>query len=605
MEISQSRFFRTLSLKQDISTYLIPVPLAVYTAVICGNFVGEKFIALVLGLIVVTVPISELISLFFRYRRLMPLLKALGVDTIADDEIYEIKLKLLGEPKSEGLINMVRWSIGPILTVLAAQLYITIEAIQYSVAITIPLMILPAAYTYAYFISEKEIATLLTDKRLVAIDVHLKKKFTLMKKISLLLFALLWYAIVIFSNIIYNIQNNLIQLTNIEFHLIGITLMLFVVLFFIAYIFTGSLRSILNKTTSEVESFSHGQLDISFPIVTTDEIAQIGEKLNSLKDQLQNIISKIRSEAKTLDGDAINLTRDIEKLYDNSKEIASSTEEVSASLEELSASSENISKNSKRQSDETERSYNYFTVLIEKIQSISSRATRASTLSDTSEKKAVEGENILKDTVQKIQNIQASTQSINDSVYVIKDIADQVNLLSLNASIEAARAGEHGRGFSVVAEEISKLAESTQQNAEEITKRIALTIDDVRAGITSMDTTSHAFVEIIQSVKETSAIMSTIADEAMEQSKLTDEVKENFDIVLKMASENFKSTEEQSTTLREFMKAIENITESIQIISESAQGVSEFSKSLSERAEILSKDIEFFQESSNSDLPES
>jgi methyl-accepting chemotaxis protein len=594
MDISATRFFRALSLKQDISTYLIPVPLAVYIAVFCGNFVGEKFIALMLGLLIITVPITELLCLFSRYRRLMPLLKKLTGEDISAGDLYEIKKKLLNEPKSEGLINMLRWSIGPIITILAAQFYVSIETIQYSVAITVPLMILPAAYTYAYFISEKEVTSLLADQRFVAVDVHLKNKFSLMKKISLLLFALLWYAIVIFSNIIYNINNNLIQLTNIEFHITAITLMLFAVLFFIAYIFTGSLRTILNRTTIEVESFSNGKLDISFPVVTTDEIGQIGEKLNSLKEQLQNIISKIRNEAKSLDQDTIVLSKDIEKLYDNSKEIASSTEEVSASLEELSASSENISNNSKRQSDETERSFNYFTVLSEKIQNISSRATRASSLSDTSEKKAIEGENILKDTVQKIQNIQTSTQSINESVYIIKDIADQVNLLSLNASIEAARAGEHGRGFSVVAEEISKLAESTQQNAEEITKRITMTINDVKAGIASMDTTSNTFAEIIEYVKETSEIMSTIADEALEQSKLTEEVKENFNIVLKMSSENFQSTEEQTTTLREFMKAVENITESIQIISESAHSVSEFSKKLSDRADILSKDIEFF-----------
>ena len=135
---------------------------------------------------------------------------------------------------------------------------------------------------------------------------------------------------------------------------------------------------------------------------------------------------------------------------------------------------------------------------------------KGSQLMDSSTKKMSKIDQIVKDSVQKVKDLDAQSQEIFKLVVVIKDVADQTNFLALNAAIEAARAGEHGRGFSVVAEEVRKLAEQTATSVTDIT-RIVNNIQngfsvvteslqdgykEVEQGTNQIETTGETFNEI-------------------------------------------------------------------------------------------------------------
>ncbi|MEM7184728.1 MAG: methyl-accepting chemotaxis protein, partial [Spirochaetota bacterium] len=130
------------------------------------------------------------------------------------------------------------------------------------------------------------------------------------------------------------------------------------------------------------------------------------------------------------------------------------------------------------------------------VDDVNTGATALSTCIDESYQFVKSGKNVVVHSENTMSSIKSSTKEINNILSIINEIADKTSLLSLNASIEAARAGEHGKGFSVVASEIAKLAESTTANTRQIEKSIANTTTAVEAGGKGMDELSSIFTEI-------------------------------------------------------------------------------------------------------------
>ena len=235
----------------------------------------------------------------------------------------------------------------------------------------------------------------------------------------------------------------------------------------------------LGTILNEIEN-GEGDLTKRLDVKTKDEVGQLVVGFNSFIEQLQGIISKLKVESENLLTSADNVMIQVNASNENSVNISAAMEELSASMEEVSATVEQIATGS-------------FSVL-ESVKNVNEKAGEGADIVETiknksgqmyketidSKEKANRVINEIKEDLKTSVNESKSVEKIGELTADILGIAGQTNLLSLNASIEAARAGEVGRGFAVVAHEISVLADSsrdTANNIQEISNIVTLAVE--------------------------------------------------------------------------------------------------------------------------------
>ncbi len=223
------------------------------------------------------------------------------------------------------------------------------------------------------------------------------------------------------------------------------------------------------------------------------------------------------------------------------------------------------------------------------VQEVARSAGEASTMSSTTKAQALEGANIVNQALESIRHVHEGsltlkqhmtlldqhTHNINQIMGVISDIADQTNLLALNAAIEAARAGEAGRGFAVVADEVRKLAEKTMTSTADVANAIRAIQDSARKSIAAVEDTvtqieqatsfanqSGAALQRIVSDTDGAAVqVSAIAAAAEEQSAASEQINRSIDQINAMSSQT-------ANAMHQAVQAIGTLTTQTSALSE-------------------------------------
>ncbi|UTV26555.1 methyl-accepting chemotaxis protein [Photobacterium atrarenae] len=300
------------------------------------------------------------------------------------------------------------------------------------------------------------------------------------------------------------------------------------------------------RTLNEIAD-GEGDLTRRLDIHGHDEIAQLGDAFNRFVAKLQGIITQVSDATHHVSGAAGNIHAQTVRLTEQLHEHNNETEQVVTAITEMSSAASEVAMNANEVSNATSSA--------SEESHIAQQRVDTSVVSITALVEEVD------QAAQHIHSLNQQSQKIDNVLKVIGDIAEQTNLLALNAAIEAARAGEQGRGFAVVADEVRGLASRTQSSTQEIKEMLdelhALVSQAVSSMTHSQSTCSEA-VDAANSITESlstvtgaveaiNVMTSQIATAATEQSSVTDEINRNMvaiqDIVAEL-TESSRSSEQ-------------------------------------------------------------
>nr|WP_106784410.1 methyl-accepting chemotaxis protein [Lysinibacillus timonensis] len=337
-----------------------------------------------------------------------------------------------------------------------------------------------------------------------------------------------------------------------------------------------SLTKPINSLIHSANKVAEGDFTEQIQVLKDDEIGKLGNSFNRMVSTLTGIITNLKQ---TID----HLASSSEQLTASSNQTTYATEQVSSAIQEISSGIENTSE----KLEENERSLEQILVSISKVSEQSKDVTQLARESSTeaevgrqSVEENLEQMKYINESVGKsnevIQSLSSRSKEIGEILNVISGIADQTNLLALNAAIEAARAGEHGKGFAVVADEVRKLAEqsqsstkligeiitSIQKDTEISVKMMKEVLDSANQGLTVTEATSGKFLHIIENSRNITPQIEEITVTMDKISASVQEVVATAKSLTEVAQENAASSEEVAASTEEQLASMEEINSS-------------------------------------------
>jgi methyl-accepting chemotaxis protein len=301
---------------------------------------------------------------------------------------------------------------------------------------------------------------------------------------------------------------------------------------------------------------------ISFrSVITAKQLAESTVVIENRNTELHDLLTNIKGAIFILNTFSAELKESSDELQHNMDSQSANLEETSASIEQVTASFDIIAGSVQDQEERIRRSSEAINGYARSLNRITSSAENASGLSSRSMNLSIESRRNLDAIVAGMNKIKESSGAIGEIVAIINEVAEQTNLLSLNASIEAARAGEHGRGFAVVAEEIGKLADRSIEQAKTIQGIVKDTLSDIDRETAIVIESSRSITDVEKSSIDTGNAVKEILELCVLQEKLTADILGNMDSIAKNASEISAAAAEQKTTVNEVSKAADGLSD--------------------------------------------
>jgi methyl-accepting chemotaxis protein len=319
-----------------------------------------------------------------------------------------------------------------------------------------------------------------------------------------------------------------------------------------------------------------------------DEIGTLAAALNAMTENLRGMTRRIQDGAGQLATGTGQLSAAARQLSEGAQSQASTLEETSAAVEELTSSAAQVSEHAQRQSTTVGGTAAGMQKMRAAMDGLAGSLTEVAGSAEGSVQRARHGAASVREAIAAIKDISLSSEKIAGIVTVISEIADQTNLLALNAAIEAARAGEHGRGFAVVADEVSKLAERSATSTGEITELIAESLRQVKRGVGLAEGSGASMQEIIDGAMAAAETVAGLQASIGDQMAAVAEMSTAVGSLREMSEGISAAADEQSTNSRQVSGAIESVN---QITQQAAAAAEQMAGSVGDMAG-LAKQLE-------------
>ena len=342
---------------------------------------------------------------------------------------------------------------------------------------------------------------------------------------------------------------------------LGSVLTLGVIMWFVSQGVVGPIRQAA-KAMEEIAS-NEGNLTVRMQEAGNDEITRLSHAYNLFADKTERLVDQVAHTASELRGQVGELTslaghtnNGIKNQHDKTAQVATAMTEMSATVHEVARNSTHAAEAASKVDEQTVAGRNVVESTVQSINKLAAEVDRAVGL---------------------VKHVEADSERIGSVLDVIRGIADQTNLLALNAAIEAARAGEQGRGFAVVADEVRTLAKRTQDSTEEIQemieslqggvqKTVSVMETGKQQGVNSVERAQQAFEalnQITRAVDTITSMSTQIATAAEEQSAVAEDINKNVIDISHVADSTASDSAKITNSCREMEKNVHALVERI------------------------------------------
>ena len=343
--------------------------------------------------------------------------------------------------------------------------------------------------------------------------------------------------------------------------IVGVQLVLWLLFSFILKRFVSEPAG--QMRTAIVEISSNGDFTHRVKVGSEDEIGQTAHSFNDLMGNLQTAFRQVHEDISKVAASSHSLSTSSQQVANSSTSQSEAASAMAATVEQMTVSIAHVSEGAR---EALKISRNSGELSEHGGEIIHRAAEEMRKIADT-----------VRETSVSIGNLGEQTTKISSIVKVIKEIADQTNLLALNAAIEAARAGEQGRGFAVVADEVRKLAERTTQSTQEVTRMIDTIQQASHAAVAGMDATviqvdggvalaQQAGDAINQIKTESGQVIRTVNDISTaieEQSKASNDIAAHIEKVAQMTEQNSTAAEHTASAANNLAKLADNMQSTV------------------------------------------
>ncbi|GIX40576.1 MAG: methyl-accepting chemotaxis protein [Leptospiraceae bacterium] len=364
-------------------------------------------------------------------------------------------------------------------------------------------------------------------------------------------------------------------------------------IFFIIYLVNKKTKS-LELVNTSLDLVAKGNFKKIKMLITNDEFGSVSISLIKLKHNLRNTLKRTIEITNLAKQSSEHFKQLTDELVNDSENEAATTEQISATIEEISATMDKISEYANEQTfliQNLSKGINELTMVIKEAQN---NLKEIKTIINESEQLKNQSEQEIILMTEAMNQIQQTSSKITNIISIVREIADQINLLSLNASIEAARAGEYGKGFAVVADEVSKLADKTMNSIKDINLLIKNSNEQIHYGINITNKVKNILSDMIKEFQRINQLSLKISEVIIKQEFVNTGILSQTKSVVNKSNEIQSSINEQKLAIKEITESIASINKTILNSTENARKINTQAKELENKIKELETLLQYF-----------